>query len=168
MRICQTKKWWKKLIIELMVNYTCNWSVIRLIDSSPKSKKTNTYFSFQSRIDAEINDLNELQIYLKKENTTQFYCNINTKAIAWDQIKKEKKMKQIFANAVKKKSKKKWHTTKHTLSFYCEKKAWLCAVYTLIMIFLIIECAILKCNPKYSPLGKKVLSKKLADSAKYV
>jgi len=62
-------------------------------------------------------------------------------------------MKQIFANAVKKKSKK-WHTTKHTLSFYCEKKAWLCAVYTLIMIFLIIECAILKCNPKYSPLGK--------------
>ena len=80
-------------------------------------------------------------------------------------------MKQIFANAVKKKSQKKSETQRNThYHSIVKQKAWLCAVYTLIMIFLIIECAILKCNPKYSPLGKnpKVLPKKLADSAKYV
>jgi len=71
----------------------------------------------------------------------------------------------------KKKSKKKVTHQRNThYHSIVKQKAWLCAVYTLIMIFLIIECAILKCNPKYSPLGKnpKVLPKKLADSAKYV
>jgi len=40
-------------------------------------------------------------------------------------------MKQIFANAVKKKSQKKSDTpTKHTLSFYCETKSLaMCGLY---------------------------------------
>ena len=91
---------------------------------------------------------------LKKKIPLNFIATSTQKQLHEIKLRKKKKWNKFLQMQSKKKSKKKWHTTKHTLSFYCEKKAWLCAVYTLIMIFLIIECAILKCNPKYSPLGK--------------
>ena len=134
MRICQELNKKKMMKKKWLLNW---WSITLVIDllfdwlTPPlNQKQTNNYFSFQSRIDAESKDLNELQIYLKKENTTQFYCNINTKAIAWDQIKKEKKIKQIFANAVKKKSQKKvTHNETHTIILLWKKSLAMCGLY---------------------------------------
>ena len=52
------------------------------------------------------NDLNELQIYLKKEIPLNFIATSTQKQLHEIKLRKKKKMKQIFANAVKKKSKK--------------------------------------------------------------
>ena len=58
---------------------------------------------------------------LKKKIPLNFIATSTQKQLHEIKLRK-KKMKQIFANAVKKSQKKKGNTTKHTLSFDCEKK----------------------------------------------